>query len=128
MTEKYLYFRTQATLASDDGTGESACFPLSALTGMVPTANGTLTLFFASMLNNNGDALETDDVIVSDSVQLTLTDDNTHKDVIEALVEFFGSARQNMLIIGDDLSTATEYFSPLISGVGTISVAAVVAS
>jgi len=81
-----------------------------------------------SPLNNNGDALETNDVIVSDSVQLTLTDDNTHKDVIEALVEFFGSARQNMLIIGDDLSTATEYFSPLISGVGTISVAAVVAS
>jgi len=125
MKETYLYFRTQATLGSDDGTGESVCFPLSSFTGAVPTAAGTLTLFFKSMLNYDGDTDGANEVIVSDSVQLTLATNNTHKEALEALVDFFGSARDGMLVIGDDLGTNPEYFSTLISAVGTISVAAV---
>lgn len=125
MKETYLYFRTQATLGSDDGTGESVCFPLSSFTGAAPTAAGTLTLFFKSMLNYDGDTDGANEVIVSDSVQLTLATNYTHKEVLEALVDFFGSARDGMLVIGDDLGTNPEYFSTLISAVGTISVAAV---
>ena len=44
--EKYLYFRTQATLADDDDSAQSACWPLSSLVGMHPTSDTALTLFF----------------------------------------------------------------------------------
>ena len=48
--EKYLYFRTQATLGSDDGSGDSALYPLSSLCGMVPSAADTLNLYFKPMI------------------------------------------------------------------------------
>ena len=44
--EKYLYFRTQADEDDDDGGDDSAVFPLSRLTGMHPTADAAITLFF----------------------------------------------------------------------------------
>jgi len=125
MKEKYLYFRTDATLADDDGTGNSACFPLSSFAGAIPTADSTLTLYFKSMLNYDGDSDGANEIVISDSVQLTLATANTHKSTLEALVSFFNSPRDGMLVIGDDLATAPEHFSPLISAVGTITVAAV---
>ena len=51
--EKYLYFRTEATDANDDATGDSACFPASSLMGMQPTADDALTLYFKSMLRRD---------------------------------------------------------------------------
>ncbi len=44
--EKYLYFRTQATIGDDDDSAQSACFPLSSFVGMHPTSDTALTLFF----------------------------------------------------------------------------------
>ena len=44
--ERYLYFRTEATDANDDATGDSACWPASSLMGMQPTADSALTLYF----------------------------------------------------------------------------------
>tara|TARA_R110002012_G_scaffold156245_1_gene317119 strand:- start:5397 stop:5780 length:384 start_codon:yes stop_codon:yes gene_type:complete len=125
MKEKYLYFRTDAAIGDDDGTGNSVCFPLSSFAGAIPTADSTLTLFFKSMLNYDGDADGANEVVISDSVQLTLASANTHKATLEALISFFGSTRDGMLIIGDDSSGKLEYFSPLISAVGTIAVAAI---
>ena len=43
--EKYLYFRTQATLTADDDVAQSATFPVSSLLGMHPTADDAITLF-----------------------------------------------------------------------------------
>jgi len=124
MNEKYLYFRTQATIGDDDGTGESCCFPLSALVGMQPTADSSLTLYFKSMLNRDGMDVGSNAVVVSDSVILTLATANTHRETMEALCEKFLSPKDGMIVVGDDLSTDTEYFSTLISAVGTITVAA----
>jgi|TARA_R100000479_G_C6382716_1_gene201788 hypothetical protein len=124
MNEKYLYFRTQATIGDDDGTGESCCFPLSALVGMQPTADSSLTLYFKSMLNRDGMDVGSNAVVVSDSVTLTLATANTHKEAMQDLCERFLSSKDGMIVVGDDLSTNTEYFSTLISAVGTITVAA----
>ena len=52
--EKYLYFRTQATIGDDDDSGQSACFPLSSFLGMHPTADDTLTLFFIPQIRVAG--------------------------------------------------------------------------
>ena len=122
--QKYLYFRTDAAIADDDGTGNSACFPLSSLVGMIPTDDNTLTLFFKSMLNFDGDADGANEFVKSDSIALTLSAANTHKATIEALVGFFGSPRDGMLVVGDDETGSLEYFSTLISAVATITVAA----
>ena len=124
MNEKYLYFRTKATIGDDDGTGESCCFPLSALVGMQPTADSSLTLYFKSMLNRDGMDVGSNAVVVSDSVTLTLATANTHKEAMQDLCERFLSSKDGMIVVGDDLSTNTEYFSTLISAVGTITVAA----
>ena len=46
MEGKYLYFRTTATIADDDNKIDSACWPASSLTGMHPTSDTLLTLYF----------------------------------------------------------------------------------
>ena len=49
--QKYLYFRTEATDANDDATGDSALFPVSSLMGMQPTSGisacGTISVAVA---------------------------------------------------------------------------------
>ena len=49
---KFLYFRTEATDANDDATGDSALFPASSLMGMQPTADSSLTLYFKACLED----------------------------------------------------------------------------
>ena len=124
MNEKYLYIRTEATLADDDDGARSCCFPLSSLVGMQPTSDTLLTLYFKSMLNHDGMDVGSNAVVVSDSVSLTLATANTHKEAMQDLCERFLSSKDGMIIIGDDLSSGPEYCSSLISAVATITVAA----
>jgi len=122
MKEKYLYIRTEATAADDDATGDSCCFPLSSFVGATPTADLTLTLYFKSMCNFNGDSDGANEVVVSDSVQLRLANANTHKEVMQDLVSFFGSPRDGMLVIADDQTG--EIFSNKVVAASAIAVAA----
>tara|TARA_Y100001938_G_C7963220_1_gene365418 strand:- start:415 stop:816 length:402 start_codon:yes stop_codon:yes gene_type:complete len=130
MEEKYLYFRTVAAIATDDQIGQdSCCFPLSSLAGMVPTADGVLTLYFKSMTNYDGDADGADEFVISDSVALTLGTNNTHKRVMKDLTNFFSSSKKGMLVIADDAADEADldgprYASTYISAVGTITIAA----
>ena len=85
---KFLYFRTEATDANDDATGDSALFPVSSLMGMQPTGDNSLTLYFKSMLRGSGnegaaDALANLDN--NDSVVLTLYAANTMILILEVL-------------------------------------------
>ena len=126
---KFLYFRTEATRASDDASGDSACFPASSLMGMQPTSNTALTLYFKSMLRGSGnegaaDALANLDN--NDSVTVTISA-NTHRQVIQIIAESINSAGPGFIVVADDISTGTEYLTG-ISGVGTISVAAAYAN
>ena len=131
MEEVYLYFRTQATIANDQDSNDSCCFPLSAFAGMQFSSSGgtnSVTLFFRSMLNNFGYDEEADRVVTSDSVILDLKDTSTNREFRQEFFDAVDSAKMKLgpkfLVIGDDLSTDTQYFSPLVSSVGAIAIAA----
>ena len=104
MTQKYLYFRTQATDADDDGTSDSACYPASSLTGMQPTGDSVLTMYFSV----DG---------VRSSVVLNLTTANTHITAIKAITHSITTGRSftnnnylpAVIIVANDDSGGTEY-------------------
>ena len=125
--QKYLYFRTEATDANDDATGDSALFPASSLMGMQPTSDTALTLYFKSMLRGSGnegagDALANLDN--NDSVTVTISA-NTHLVAMRAIGEAINNqSLPAVLIIANDDSGGTEYLAGSgISACGTISVA-----
>ena len=94
MKEVYLYFRTQATLGSDDGAGDSACYPLSHFCGAVPSAADTLNLYFkpAVAVQANDPDDDAANIINNDKIVVTLSSNNTHKDVIARLMRLFSGA------------------------------------
>tara|TARA_R100000008_G_scaffold74006_1_gene52634 strand:+ start:173 stop:598 length:426 start_codon:yes stop_codon:yes gene_type:complete len=126
--QKYLYFRTEATDANDDATGDSALFPALSLMGMQPTSDTALTLYFKSMLRGSGnegaaDALANLDN--NDSVTLTISA-NTHLVAIRAIIDAINNPNlPSVIVVANDDSGGTEYLSGSgISACGTISVAA----
>tara|TARA_R110002020_G_scaffold346655_1_gene560505 strand:+ start:1240 stop:1629 length:390 start_codon:yes stop_codon:yes gene_type:complete len=128
--EKYLYFRTQATIGDDDDSAQSACWPLSSFLGMHPTADDTLALFFKSQMAQGSDAQD-GNFINSDKVVLTLGTANTHKEAMEGLVKAFEDAKafkgNPFIVVADDLSTVTSYLVSEVSAVSTIAVQTVMA-
>ena len=124
--EKYLYFRTQATLGSDDGSGDSAMYPLSSLKGMVPSAADTLNLYFTPMIPIQHDD-QNASVINADKVVVTLSSNNTHKDVIADLCALFsstGSMKEGFISVADDATS--KYAVSGIAGLSTMTTAAAV--
>jgi len=134
MKEVYLYFRTQAstTAGDDDGSDDSCMFPLSNFTGMHPTAADTLTLFFEPVtmkekvqFDHDGDSTTS---VKNDYVVVTLSSNNTHKDVITRLSRLFAGAANGgihadgFIDVVDDLAGTTAVAG--IAGLSTISVTA----
>ena len=129
MKEVYLYFRTQATLADDDASSDSAMFPLSKLRGMVPSADDTLNIYFDPMIpvqhdDQNASVINADYVVCSIGT-------NDHKDAIAALTRLFAGAanggsiyNDGFISVADDLTSV--YAAAGIAGLSTISVAAAV--
>ena len=95
----YLYFRTEAALADDDGSGNSVCFPASHLTGFEPASDTTLKIAFKSMNNVHAH----DDHTISDTVVVTLPA-NTHKTAIEAIISAANAPinQGGFVVVGDD--------------------------
>ena len=129
--EKYLYFRTQATDADDDATGDSALFPVSSLTGMQPTADASLTLYFKSMLRRDptGSVDATASLDNNDSVIVTIPV-NTHLVAMTAIANAIADPNGNsIIVVANDDSGGTEYLtSSVITACGTITVAAAYAN
>ena len=129
--EKYLYFRTEATDANDDATGDSACFPASSLMGMQPTSDTALTLYFKSMLRRDptGSVDHANSLDNNDSVILTISA-NTHLAAIQAITDAItGPNFPSLIVVANDDSGGTEYLAGSgISACGTITVAAVYAN
>lgn len=130
MEEVYLYFRTQATLASDDDKAQSCCFPLSAFAGMqFSSTSGTnvATLYFRSLLNNFGYDETADNEVISDSVAVLLKDTTTNREFRQEFFEAIDSAKMKLgpkfFVVGDDVSTNPSYFSSKIASLGTITIA-----
>ena len=131
MAEKYLYFRTEATDADDDATGDSACFPASSLTGMQPTADASLTLYFKSMLRRDptGSVDATASLDNNASVVVTIPV-NTHLIALGAITTAItGVNFPSLIIVANDDSGGTEYLAGSgITACGAITVAAAYAN
>tara|TARA_R110002020_G_scaffold420960_1_gene630076 strand:+ start:725 stop:1105 length:381 start_codon:yes stop_codon:yes gene_type:complete len=125
MSEKYLYFRTEATAANDDARGDSAMYPLSSLQGMHPSADDTLNIFFKPMIPVQHDD-QNASVINADYVVVTLSTVNTHKDVIDRLSKLFSNQvhAEGFISVADDQTS--KYAVAGIAGLSTISTAAAV--
>ena len=115
--EKYLYFRTQATIGDDDAAGDSAMYPLSSLTGMVPTADDTLAIHFKPIIAVQADGQD-GAVVNNDKVIVTLSAVNTHKDVIERLAKLFIGSRDSFISVADDKTSV--YAVSGIAGLSTM--------
>ena len=121
--EKYLYFRTQATLADDDDIAQSAMYPVSSLKGIHPTSDTAITLWFEPQIRDESDAQD-GNVVNNDSVVLT-TGTNKAKEAMQDLVEAI-NAHPNMdpfIVVCDD--NASSYIgNGNITAVGAITIAA----
>ena len=91
MKEVYLYFRTVAAIGDDDAAGDSAMYPLSSLKGMVPSADDTLNLYFTPAIAVMADGQD-GAVVNNDKIVVSLSSNNTHKDVITRLSRLFAGA------------------------------------
>ena len=132
---RYLYFRTEATDANDDATGDSACWPASSFMGMQPTSDTALTLYFKSMLRGPGQEGAADGVANldnNDSVIVTIPA-NTHLTAMKAITTAIATGRSftnsnffsPLIIVANDDSGGTEYLEGSgITACGTITVQA----
>ena len=119
--EKYLYFRTEAALADDDGSGNSVLFPASSFLGAEPTSDTSITVFFKGMKNLHAH----DDHSISDSVVLTVAT-NKGKEAMKAIVDaVVGNtfSKSSFISVIDDVD-GTGIAPSIISACGTITVAA----
>ena len=133
--ERYLYFRTQATDASDDDSGQSACWPASSFMGMHPSARDALTLHFKSMTRGSGQEGAADSAANldnNDSVVVTIPND-THLTAMKAITTAIATGRSftnsnffsPLIIVANDDSGGTEYLEGSgITACGTIIVQA----
>ena len=126
--QKFLYFRTEATDADDDASGDSALFPVSSLMGMQPTADASLTLYFKSMVRGTPSGNEPDaDASFDnyDSVIVTIPV-NTHLIAMRAIIEAINnSSFPAMIVVANNDSGGTEYLNGSgITACGTITVMA----
>tara|TARA_R100001460_G_scaffold33429_1_gene65422 strand:- start:762 stop:1157 length:396 start_codon:yes stop_codon:yes gene_type:complete len=129
--EKYLYFRTEATDADDDATGDSALFPASSLMGMQPTSDTALTLYFKPMVRRDptGSTDSANSLDNHDSVVVTIPA-NTHIIAMRAISEIINKTESSaFVVIANDDSGGTEYLSGSgITACDTITVAAAYAN
>ena len=120
--EKYLYFRTNATLADDDDIAQSVMHPVSSFVGGYPTSDTALTLAFRSMNNQATDG--DNEVVVSDTVVLTVGT-NKHKEALQDIVAVINAHPNGdpFIVVGDD-NASTYLGGGNITAVATITTAA----
>ena len=118
---KFLYFRAEATLANDDATGDSVCYPVSSLMCMEPTSDVELTLYFKQLSNQFSDSEDADDNEgLTDIVKLTVGT-NTHKEAMKNIADAIVYGKEAFIVVGDDQTDKTQYITG-ISGVVSITV------
>ena len=103
--EKYLYFRTTATLADDDDTARSLVVKASDFRGGKPTSDTAVTLYFNPVIALHDEA--TNAVVNSDTVVLN-TGTNNAKQVFNGIAQAIAGANfqnQAMITVADDVSS-----------------------
>jgi|TARA_R100001015_G_C4615470_1_gene171458 hypothetical protein len=126
MNEIYLYFRTQATIASDLDQDDSVLYPLSSFSGFQSgTADNvnTVTMSFKpleTVFDNDGTG-----AVSTDTVVINLSSGSSPKDFMEHFTEQINTIRNKQdkfFSIADDATS--EYFSKTIASVGNITIPA----
>ena len=106
INDKYLYFRTQADQADDDGIDDSLYLPARQIRAIVPTSTTAITIFFESMYNTFANVAE-DLNIISDSVIINCTAGKVRQ-VMEHLVRAINSNHlygDGIIVVADDVTT-----------------------
>ena len=106
INDKYLYFRTQADQADDDGIDDSLYLPARQIRAIVPTSTTAITIFFESMYNTWGNVAE-DLNVISDSVIINCTAGKVRQ-VMEHLVRSINSNKlygDGIIVVADDVTT-----------------------
>jgi hypothetical protein len=115
--EKYLYFRTTATLADDDDSATSGLIPASAITGMHPTTDTALRIYYSPRIPFASDGQD-GNVINNDFVQVNVTA-NKHKEVMKAIVKLVNDPfGDSFIVIADDVTK--EYAHTNITDMGAV--------
>ena len=103
--EKYLYFRTTATLADDDDTAQSLVVKASDFRGAQPKSDSAVTLYFNPVIALHDEASNA--VVNSDTVVLN-TGTNNAKQVFNAIARAIAGANfqnQAMITVADDVNS-----------------------
>ena len=77
------------------------------------------------MCNADGDAHTTaggDEVVRCDRVDLTLATANTHREAMERFTMLMQSPKDGMIVVADDRTGSTEYFTAYINACATIDI------
>tara|TARA_R100000152_G_scaffold19904_1_gene12573 strand:- start:83 stop:454 length:372 start_codon:yes stop_codon:yes gene_type:complete len=119
---KYMYFRKEATIGDDNASGDSACYNAANLVGMQPLTNSILALYFTQLNNMFPDDPDSGEGR-NDRIKLTIGA-NTHKTVMKNIVDWIAHGSECFMVIGDNLSTDTEYIEG-VTAVNDITVKAV---
>ena len=128
--KNYLYFRTEAAVADDDGSGNSACFPADHFRGGEMTSDTSMTLFFQNLKrpDHHGNSLvvdNADNLPLCDTVVLNINA-NKGKEVLEAIVGAMNAGlNSGFVVVADDAADAaggTQYISSDITTCGTITI------
>jgi len=132
---KMLFFRTQADEANVDGIDDQLCIRADRLVSISPASATTIDMLFESVKNN---VLMNNEQLTYDKVTLTVTQGDI-QEVMDALVAKINSYPHSngFIVIADDCATtdsatsslndvsiATKYAHPSISGIASITVAA----
>ena len=134
--QKYLYFRTDADEDDDAASTDSATFLLSRLTGMHPSGDAAITLFFEPTIPYLA-AAEADQFANCDSVILNVTEGTAFevmRDLATAFAGGSGALQVPFLTVADDMTTLLDnttrsavYLVPNITSCGAIVVTAALA-
>ena len=117
--KKYLYFRTTDALADDDDTAASGLIPTDSITGMHPTTDATLRVYFTPKIPFFSDGSD-NNYKDNDFIQIEVTA-NKHKEVMKAIVDSINDEFGDpFIIVGDD--TTGEYLHADITGIGAINI------
>ena len=105
---KWLFFRTQADEANNNGIDDSVCLPASRLRTISPTSDTAVTMYFDSVKNLS------DETSTMDSVALTVTQGDAFE-VCNELVRIINSNPHSdgFITIADDMTTTDSATSSL---------------
>ena len=112
--ERYVYFRTTATLADDDDDESSCLFPLSSFISAYTAGATTIILRFKKMKVSKSDGSY-------DNIRVTTSSGNSGT-ALNAIVEEFSTGENYFIVIGDDESGTEDYINSAISAVAAIDI------